>query len=148
MKNRAAVSALISSCLLGCGPSARRPAETESTTSLNKYPNNEFNNSIVRLLANPDRYDGKRIRIEGYLRVAFEGTAIYLSKDDADYAISSNGFWVDFDKDEIADDVAAKFDGKYVLIEGRFNKDNRGHMSAWQGSVEHVNRVLAKTRND
>ena len=35
------------------------------------------NISLIRLIATPEKYDGKRIQVIGYLHIEFEGTAIY-----------------------------------------------------------------------
>ena len=118
---------------------------------LTKYPNEEFNASIVQILSHRDRYHGKRVQIEGYLLVRFEGTSIYLSKEDAVYGMTRNGFWVSFDKRAVPYDGIAgpvQFHRKYVLIEGTFDKDNMGHMSLWQGAIENVDRVLELTKNE
>jgi hypothetical protein len=66
--------------ITGCERSSHKTAAVQIKDALKAYPNEEFNNSIVRLLANPDRYHGKKVRIEGNLRVEFEGTAIYYRK--------------------------------------------------------------------
>jgi hypothetical protein len=38
--------------------------------------------TMVQLLGNPEKFDGIKIRLKGYCRVEFEGTAIYLNKED------------------------------------------------------------------
>ncbi len=115
-----------------------------------KYPNEEFNASIVQILAHRDKYHGKKVRIEGYLHVEFEGTAIYLSKEDAEYGMTRNGFCVSFDKESVPYEGIVgpvQFDRKYVLIEGTFNKNNMGHMSSWQGAIQGVNRIMELERH-
>jgi hypothetical protein len=62
--------------------------------------------------------------------------------------MTSNGFWVDFDEQSIPEDSAEQYDRMYVMIEGRFNKNRRGHMSSWQGAIENVDRALEKTRSE
>lgn len=82
------------------------------------------------------------MQVKGYLHVRFEGTAIYLSKADADHLITSNGFWVTFDEKKAISAESKKFDEKYVLMEGTFNKDNLGHLGLWQGAIEKVDRIV------
>ena len=113
--------------------------------NLKKYPNELSSPSIVQMLAHRDKYHGKKVQIGGYLRVRFEDTAIYLSKQDAEYHISTNGFWVTFDKTAlpyVGNVGPTEFDNKYVIIEGMFNKDKMGHYSAWQGSIEKIDRII------
>jgi hypothetical protein len=135
----------------GASDGAEVPTPTPIRTPLIRHPNEEFNASIVQILAHRDRYHGKRVQVMGFLHVRFEGTAIYLSKDDAAYGITHNGFWVKFDKAAIPfNDPAGpkEFDGKYVLIEGIFDKDDLGHMSAWQGTIDKVNRIYELRRTN
>lgn len=113
--------------------------------------------SFVSLLANPEKYDGKRVRISGFLHVQFEDNAIYLHKDDADHLIGDNALWVDYvekpslepvckDKFSSSGANARFFDGRYVLIEGKFNMKRRGHLGAFSGTIEEVSRVLELRR--
>lgn len=121
-----------------------RKAESGTLTTANtkSYPSEEYQASIVQILAHRDRYHGKEVQITGYLRVQSEETAIYLSKEDADYGMTRNGFCVTLSKS------ATKYDQKYVLIEGTFDKDLMGHMSAWQGAIKNVTRVVELTKRD
>ncbi len=47
--------------------------------------------SIVRLLSTPRQVHGARVRIIGFVRLRFEGNAIYLHEDDGKHAIHKNG---------------------------------------------------------
>ena len=58
--------------------------------------------SLVRLIANPERYHKKRIRIEGYLLVIPDQPGIFLSKEDANHLIRNNGIAVSFDSTKIS----------------------------------------------
>jgi hypothetical protein len=47
--------------------------------------------SLVSLIADPAAYEGKRVKVAGYLTTAhFEDCAVYLSKDDFDRQITQN----------------------------------------------------------
>ena len=105
--------------------------------------------SIYGLLANPEKYHNRLVRIWGFLHVKSEDSAIYASKDDADYLIGKNGLWVEYSfekpkfetsdtKRRLSRDDLKYFDGKYVLIEGLFNKSNCGHMGAFSGEIKDV----------
>jgi hypothetical protein len=134
-------------------PAAAAPEKTEPQEipvgELKRYPNEEYQASIVQVLAHRDRYHGKEVQIQGYLLVHFEGTAIYLSKDDAEYGITRNGFSVTFDGRAVPYKGLAgptEYDRKYVLIEGTFDKDDLGHGSLWQGTIKNVTRVVELER--
>ncbi len=64
-----------------------------------------------------------------------------ISKEDADYGITTNGIWVSENKY-----VTAAMDNRHVLLEGGFDRKDRGHMSAWQGSIKDVSRVYELTK--
>lgn len=34
--------------------------------------------SLIQLIANPEKYDGKQVAVVGFLRLEFEGNALYL----------------------------------------------------------------------
>ncbi|MFH1622347.1 MAG: hypothetical protein ABIA97_04420 [Candidatus Omnitrophota bacterium] len=92
--------------------------------------------SIIKLIANSDKYHGKFVRIFGYVELEFEGTAIYLSKEDADKHLSKNGLWLD-----LAEAVkCSECRNKFCLIEGIFNSEHKGHFNQWSGSLEKITR--------
>lgn len=51
--------------------------------------------SIMQLIANSDAYHGKYVRLIGFVKLEFEGNAIYLHQDDYKFGISKNGLWLD-----------------------------------------------------
>ncbi len=94
--------------------------------------------SLARLIANPKDYDGKVVRVIGFVSLEFEGNAIYLHQDDYKLNIYKNGLWID-----VSDDIQKKkpdFDAKYVLVEGTFNAKETGHMGLWSGSIQKITR--------
>jgi len=73
--------------------------------------------SIIQLISNPEKFDGKYVRLIGFVRLEFEGDAIYLHEDDYKYGLTRNGLWLDVSEDYYRKD-RQKFDQKYVLVEG------------------------------
>src|SRR5262245_23193846 len=51
--------------------------------------------SLVELIAGAPRLAGKRVMVEGYCPLEFEGNALYLHRDDHEYGISKNAVWLD-----------------------------------------------------
>jgi hypothetical protein len=104
--------------------------------------------SLIQLISSPERYHGQAVRLSGFLHVEFEGTGIYLSREDANYLINRNGLWVSFDSGDwsAVGMTPRQFNRKYVLIEGFFDKDNHGHMGAWSGAVRSVWRAMEEQR--
>jgi len=92
--------------------------------------------SIIQLIANPAQYHGKKVIVSGFLNIEFEGTAIYLHRDDCTFSQYSNGLWCSINEAKYG-----KFNRRYVIMEGVFNRDMRGHMGLWSGSIEKIDRV-------
>ena len=100
--------------------------------------------SLVALLANGKKFDGKIVRVSGVMRLEFEGNGLYLSKDDHAFGISKNALWLSPDYKRLKANAAqlAKLNGRYVLLEGRYKFANNGHKEAFSGALESVNRIL------
>ena len=50
--------------------------------------------TLVQLIANPEKFDGKQIRVIGFLRLEFEGNVLYLHREDYENSLF-DGIWVD-----------------------------------------------------
>ena len=106
----------------------------------NKVAQDAVDVSLIQLIATPEKYHGKRVRLEGFLRLEFEGNAIYLHREDYEHRIAKNGLWVDATKEMYKD--RKKMDLHYVLIEGVFNAKSHGHMGLFSGEIEKINRSM------
>jgi hypothetical protein len=90
------------------------------------------NVSIINLIANPEKYYGKRVTVSGYMSSEFEGTAIYLSREDFDNRINKNAIFL------IIDWSNYRFYHKeYVTLDGIFTNGN-GHMGLYSGMLRDV----------
>lgn len=89
---------------------------------------------LVALLANPERFDGKLVAVEGFLNLEYEGDAIYQSRSDFDSMLLGNSIWVDGPKFE---EPAARraLSGHYVSLTGRFDADMHGHFGMFAGGL-------------
>lgn len=94
--------------------------------------------SLIQLIANPASFDGKRVRLTGYVVLESENKAVYLHESDAKYGIARNALWLDVPLG--GDSWLAQFYGRYVLIEGTFNARRRGHRELFSGTIEGIGR--------
>ena len=92
--------------------------------------------SMVRLIAERERYDGKRIVTQGFFVYAYENAGLYLSREDAFNGLSYNGLVFDgpvnsseANEDEVA--TITKSHLHYVTIAGTFHKLGRGHLGSY-----------------
>lgn len=95
--------------------------------------------SMVQLLATPEKYDGKLVRVIGVGNLEFEGNYISLSKEDHMYG-AGNSIWIELGEKAISYDEAKEYNGKYVIVEGFFDKDDRGHFDMFCGSIKDISR--------
>lgn len=100
--------------------------------------------SIVELIANPDWYHGKRVRVVGYVRFEFEGNAIYLSKESYDASLVKNALWLDPPVNFWDSRKKREWGPRYAIVEGRFDATRLGHMSAYSGSITETTRFVPR----
>jgi len=77
--------------------------------------------SLIQLIANPERFDGKLVVVHGFLRIGHEKhhgteTVLYLHQEDATHLLGSNAVWVIASEQMIRDHE--KIDGMYVMLTG------------------------------
>ena len=94
--------------------------------------------SLIRLIANPEKYDGQAVSVIGYLRLEFEGNMIYLHKEDFDHRVSENAVRVGIKKNERAQ--FKKKDLHYVLIVGTFQAAKSG-TSDPNGTIVNISKI-------
>jgi hypothetical protein len=95
--------------------------------------------SMIRLLANPEKYHGKRVIVEGYMRLEFEGDAIYFHEEDYKKGLSSNSFWLDVSVEQLK--KYRRINNQYVFIEGVFDAKHFGHMGMFSGEIKRISRI-------
>jgi hypothetical protein len=81
--------------------------------------------TLVQLIADPQKFDGKLIRVIGFLRLEFEGDVLYLHREDYEHAILGDGVWVDATPEITKQRETLNM--HYVLLEGVFDSKDRGH---------------------
>ena len=95
--------------------------------------------TLVQLIANPEKFDGKLIRVIGFLRLEFEGDVLFLHREDYENALLGDGIWVDTTPEVMKQKAALNMN--YVLLEGIFSSSDRGHMGMWSGTIKQIRRA-------
>jgi hypothetical protein len=88
--------------------------------------------SIIAMIARPRDFDGKLVRTIGFVSCQFEGTALFVSREDWLHAISKNGVSLETPEERCN---RSGVDLNYGLVEGRFSASNLGHKSALSGAL-------------
>lgn len=92
--------------------------------------------SLIQLIANPERYNGKPVRLIGFLRLEFEGNALYLHREDYERGLP-NGIWVDVPRD-LSKNENQILNNQYVICEGIFRA---GDLNQFRGELTTINRI-------
>jgi len=96
--------------------------------------------SLINLIATPEKFGGRRIRVIGYLHLEFEGNALYLDQQSFSLAITKNSVWIYLPERETKAKQQSVSD-KYALVQGRFDARDRGHMEMCAGAIGSIERL-------
>ena len=94
--------------------------------------------SALRVVSSPWLYHGRKVTVVGFLRIQFEGDALYPFEESAKYPLTES-IWVD-----ITDDIKLRRDElnlRYVQITGTFNAINHGHGGLFMGTIENIEEI-------
>jgi hypothetical protein len=133
-------------CLLGtaCARPTLAPAPASHHSHACEDPDDV---SLIRIIATPERFNGRCVRTIGYLHLEFEGDGLYVRREDYERMISKNGLWIDIDSDSLA--PWPLVNDHYVLVEGIIDSKSQGHMGSWTATIgelvrlERWNRIYA-----
>lgn len=92
---------------------------------------------LVRLLVTPERYDGRRVRVEGYLTLHFEGTAVHLDRTAYEAGLSKNAIWLDRPQ-WLTHSDERRLTRNYAEIAGVFRASEHGHLGDFSGALTEV----------
>jgi len=99
--------------------------------------------SLLELITRPEIYDGRRVRVIGFVNFEFEGNALYLSRSDWENGLTRSAVWIDpppgFESDW--GPARAQPNRRYVIVEATFKADRRGHVNLFSGALEAVTRL-------
>lgn len=95
--------------------------------------------SLVQLLATPERFEGCRVLVIGFVHLEFEGNAVYLHRDDFEANLLKNGLWVEFRPGVLK--AAERYSDRYLILAGVFTQHVRGHMGLWSGALRDIERA-------
>jgi hypothetical protein len=117
--------------------------------------------SMVSLLANPDKYDGKRVIVSGYYKIAPEMSGLFLTEDYARIEDYTNAIWISYDKqfkpevrnddkfwkdyfNHLVNSVSAT--NHYVQVIGIYHARPAGHFGVYQGEIGPVPGFSVKSK--
>jgi hypothetical protein len=104
--------------------------------------------SLLTLIARPEIFAGKVVRLICFVHFQFEDNGLYVSRDSYENGIDRNGLWIDRPIRRESDSATARRqpNDRYVIVEGTFNARDQGHLGMWSGHIENVTRLEAWER--
>ena len=132
-RNRSSLTVILTVavlCLPSCGSEQKLPAvrarEYEAT-------------SVAELLAKPETFDSVRVTVNGWLRLEFEGNALYASQDAFVAHRTREAVWLEVPGAMRGELVAVN--GNRVDVMARFSASEHGHLGAYAGSLLEIQAI-------
>lgn len=95
--------------------------------------------SIIQLIASPELFNEKKVRVIGFLHLEFEGNAVYLHREDFENSIDKNSIAIKLS--DLQTHAWRKLNDHYVIIEGSFSSADKGHFGMRSGSLQQISRL-------
>ena len=88
---------------------------------------------MQQILADPQQFEGQRVRVTGFLRLEFEANALYLDRNDFNNSVIPHSLWLDLKDAQLRS--LSKLNNGRVIVEGVFIAKGKGHAGMWPGSL-------------
>ena len=106
--------------------------------------------SLIAVIAQPEKFEGKKIIVKGYYNVDWEISALYPSYE---LRISAaNGIWLQTRDSKVATEFERKRTtaaierktvphGEWVRVVGTFTAREHGHTDRWPGTLKNIEEI-------
>jgi hypothetical protein len=95
---------------------------------------------MIQLIARPELFEGRRVRVVGFVNLEPEDNGLYLSRSDWENGIRKNGVWIEEPPDSVDGTKNWRWNRRNVLVEGVFTAKSKGHLGLWSGQISDVQR--------
>jgi hypothetical protein len=98
--------------------------------------------SLMQLIVNPEKYNGKLVQVIGIANIEFEDNGIFFTKEHYLNRIYKNALWIEPNYDALGatPEQLQKYNGEYVLMEGIFDMNHKGHFGAFSRALTKITR--------
>src|SRR5439155_1980734 len=107
---------------------------------------------LSELTRTPDLFDGKHVRVAGYIKLQHENMSIYPSASDD--SCSKRALWLSIETFPGGYDAlfqglraARKARAGYGFVEGVFTRQCTGHLGLWPAGIEPLTRLAVAESN-
>jgi hypothetical protein len=80
-----------------------------------------------------------RVSVKGFLRLEFEGNALYLHREDIEQNLTDNTVWIEPAK--LQTGKIRAISDRYVIVVGKFEANKHGHMGPFGGTISSITRL-------
>lgn len=94
--------------------------------------------SLLTLIVNPYKYDGKGVRLQGVFRFYFSDSAVFASQEWFKHDITRNAVLIKLDVKPSDINRYINWSGKYVEVQGIFDSNSHGDLSAYAGTIKDI----------
>ena len=95
--------------------------------------------SMIQLIATPEQYQGRSVRVIGYLRFELEGNALFFHKEDFENMIPVNAVRLDLDGKSL--EKYCHLTDSYVFVDGRFSSKASGSPAYYSGRIGEIRSI-------
>lgn len=96
--------------------------------------------SIVTVLANPERYDGHKVIVSGFLTFAFEDHGLHLDRAAYEAGLRKNALWLR-PAASLDAKAARKLNRHYASVAGTFDASSHGYGDLYSGGLTQVQSI-------
>lgn len=96
--------------------------------------------SMIELIANPEKFDGKRVIVEGFVHFEFEGNALYFHEEDYRGGLWQNG--ISLGVTPAQEEQYTVAESKYCSVIGTFHATPPKHFSLWSGHLSDITEIF------
>ena len=94
--------------------------------------------TLLTVLANPDRYNGRIMTVEGVLSLDGDCAALYLSKEHAEHHVKKNAIYLNLEfTDEEYEELLVS-NGEYVNVKGLLDLNEYGPDRNFSGMMKSI----------
>ena len=92
--------------------------------------------SVLSLTATPEEFDGKRVRVVGYVVSQMEVWGVFDSEADRREGGFKRGVWL-----ETYGTPYAQVNEADAIVEGTYDASSCGHLGMWSGTIREITRL-------
>lgn len=102
--------------------------------------------SLISVIANPERYEGRSLLLRGFLHIDYEGTALYLHHTDYQCGLTENAVAVTPRREMYA--ASDSYADRYVILCGVFRLHEKWGTGRYAGILEEISSISADRNAD